>query len=263
MSDGLTRREMTKACVLGVASLALAETTTLAKMTDVAAAAAAKPRKVTNVKVTKITATSAKVTWDKVSKADYYEIKLSGDGDRRRYNELSFKCSYTFDDLNPEKKYTIRVRASRNVKKGEWSNKKVFKTKCALLSSYKLSGTLGTQVTYNLAKAEVRQEDCYSSSLAFLVFFTATNNSGSDAYIWGPDLNGYQNGIKLSSADSGIELNDRNNGLGETIASGYSISGWIGFRLRDEKTPVVLRCTHEDSETGRDIIDFELTVKLV
>lgn len=260
MSDVLTRREMTKACALGVASLALAETATLVNMADVAAAATAKPRKVAKVKVTKITATSAKVTWEKVPKADYYEIKLSGNGDGRRY--IPFKNSYVLDGLDPEKKCTVQIRASRDGKKGKWSNKKVFKTKSALISSYKLSGTLGNKLVYKLKRTEIRKEHSYGSEYAFSVFFTATNNFESDVSVYGPDLNAYQNGVKLSSAYSALGLDDDDNGWGETIAPGYSIDGWVSFQLRDKKTPVVLRHTYEDDD-WKDVIDFECTIKLV
>ena len=268
MSDGLTRREMTKACALGVASLALAETATLVNITDVAAAATTKPRKVTNVKVSRITATSAKVTWQKVPKAYCYEIRLSGNGKSYKQEYVSHKRSYNLDYLNPEKKCTIQVRAVKRTKNGQevygkWSDKKTFKTKSALVSSYKLSGTLGTEVTYKLTKVEIRKEYQTLDYYTFAIFFTATNNKESDISISGPNLNAYQNGVKLNSAYSALGLDDDDNGLWETIAPGYSINGWIGFQLRDKRTPVVLKHTHYDSDTNKNIIDFERTVKLV
>ncbi len=268
MNDELTRREMTRACALGLAGVALAETGALASMADVAAAATARPRKVSNVKVAKITATSAKVTWQKVPKADYYEIRLTGNGDSHEREYMSTKASYTLDYLNPEKKCIVQVRAVRYTKKGnalngKWSSKKTFRTKSALLSSYKLSGNLGTDVVYKLKRAEVRKEYQTLDYYAFMVFFTAANNSKSDSYIHGPELNAYQNGIKLSETYSALGLDDDDNALWNTLAPGYSADGWIGFQLKDKKSPVVLKSIHHDYDEGKDIVDFERTIKLV
>lgn len=267
MSEEITRREMTKACMLGLVGAAFAETGVLTNAVDVAAAATARPRKVTGVKVTKITATSAKVTWQKVPNVHHYEIRLTGSGNPYKFDHSSFKCSCNFDYLNPEKKCVVQVRAVRYTKKGnarngKWSNKKTFKTKSALLRAYKLSGIIGSDVVYKLTKAEMRNEYRHDKDLMLAVFFTATNKTESDESIYGPRLNAYQNGIKLSDAYSALGLNDEDNGWGETVAPGYSIKGWVGFTLRDMKTPVVLRSVHHDYSENKDVIDFECTVKL-
>lgn len=108
----------------------------------------------------------------------------------------------------------------------------------------------------------MRNEHRYSKDLVLAVFFTATNKTESDERIYGPDLNAYQNGIKLSDTYSALGLNNEDNGWGETVAPGYSTKGWVGFTLRDKKTPVVLRSVHHDYSENKDVIDFECTVKL-
>lgn len=125
MSEEITRREVTKACMLGLVGAALAETSVLTSVVDVAAAATARPRKATGVKVTKITATSAKVTWQKVPNTHHYEIRLTGSGNPYKFDHSSFKCSCNFDYLNPEKKMRCTGSCCPLYQKGQCSKRQV------------------------------------------------------------------------------------------------------------------------------------------
>lgn len=164
----------------------------------------------------------------------------------------------------------MQVRAARRTKKGKllkgsWSAKKTFKTKSAVLGSYKLSGTLEGDITYKLKKAEMRKRVALSG-FALVIFFTATNNAKEDEHVSGPNLNAYQNGIKLGNAPYfvlGLDEDAAGAPMGMAdIMPGCSIDGWCAFKLNDRKTPVLLRSIHRNSDRGEDVIDFERTIKL-
>ena len=258
-----SRTSITKACALTALVITVGLTCTFA-MPQNAEASAQKPAKVTQVKISKITATSAKISWKKVKGATYYELHLTGNDDDFKYNDSSTrKSSYTFDRLNPSKHCGVKVRAisikSGKIVKGKWSSKKTFKVKSAVISKHSLSGTLGEGVSYKLSKAETRKTSRYENSRTLVVFYTATNNTQSDKTIGNPSLNAYQKGIKLEESYSALGLE---NSMFQTLAPGYSLNSWMGFKLRDHETPVMLRSTQHNYDTDTDSIIFEYTIEL-
>lgn len=80
----------------------------------------AKPQKPEVPENIRAEATDTTITlyWDAVEAAKYYEININGGSKKNIY-----ETEYTFKDLKPNTKYSIRIRTAGEKDKGEWSEK--------------------------------------------------------------------------------------------------------------------------------------------
>lgn len=132
------------------------------------------PDKVKNVSVTKVTESSAYVSWSSVSNATGYNIYVSKNNGEFKYWGNTTSNNYTLKDLDDDTNYKVKVEAYRKVNgkeyKGSYSTAKSFKTE-----EKKKTTTLDT-VTHLEVEIKNRNE-------AYLTWWPVEDATGYEVYI--------------------------------------------------------------------------------
>lgn len=84
--------------------------------------------KVTGLKISNITPTSAKATWKALTDVDGYKVVLTDPDGKKIVSKNTTKTTYSFSKLTPKVKYTLKITAYKKISKKTYTGKAVSKT---------------------------------------------------------------------------------------------------------------------------------------